>query len=62
MNGAKTIRAREFTAERAWGALDIANMRGITTYLHWTSDAYIWHVNDGSGHACEHRSVCVAAT
>jgi mannose-6-phosphate isomerase-like protein (cupin superfamily) len=43
----KVIRSREFTAERAWGALDIANMGGITTRLHWTDQPYRWHVNDG---------------
>ncbi len=43
----KVIRSRKFTAERAWGALDIANMDGITTRLHWTDTPYRWHVNDG---------------
>jgi len=43
----KIIRSREFTASRPWGALDIANMRGITTRLHWTNEPYRWHVNDG---------------
>ena len=43
----KIIRARDFTAERAWGALDIANMGGMTTRLHWTDQPYRWHVNDG---------------
>ena len=43
----KIIRAREFTASKAWGALDIANMRGITTRLHWTDEPYKWHTNDG---------------
>lgn len=43
----KIIRAKEFTASRAWGALDIANMSGITTRLHWTDQPYRWHVNDG---------------
>jgi len=43
----KIIRAREFTAAKAWGALDIANMGGITTRLHWTDQPYKWHVNDG---------------
>lgn len=43
----KIIRAREFTADRAWEALDIANMDGITTRLHWTDAPYKWHVNDG---------------
>lgn len=43
----KLIRAREFTAGRAWDALDIANMDGTTTRLHWTDQPYQWHVNDG---------------
>jgi mannose-6-phosphate isomerase-like protein (cupin superfamily) len=43
----KIIRSKSFTAERAWGALDIANMNGITTRLHWTDQPYKWHVNDG---------------
>ena len=43
----KIIRSKEFTADRAWGALDIANMNGITTRLHWTDQPYRWHVNDG---------------
>jgi mannose-6-phosphate isomerase-like protein (cupin superfamily) len=43
----KIIRPRDFTADRAWGALDIATMGGITTRLHWTDQPYRWHVNDG---------------
>jgi mannose-6-phosphate isomerase-like protein (cupin superfamily) len=43
----KIIRAKEFTASKPWGALDIANMAGITTRLHWTDKPYKWHVNDG---------------
>ncbi|MFZ5638634.1 MAG: cupin domain-containing protein [Pseudomonadota bacterium] len=43
----KVIRSREFTADRAWGALDIATMNGITARLHWTDEPYRWHVNDG---------------
>lgn len=43
----KVIRSREFTAEQAWGALDIANMNGVTTRLHWTDQPYQWHINDG---------------
>ena len=43
----KIFRARSFTADRAWGATDIANMGGITTRLHWTDQPYRWHVNDG---------------
>ncbi len=43
----KVIRSKEFTAERAWGALDIANMDGTTVRLHWTDQPYKWHANDG---------------
>lgn len=43
----KIIRGKAFRADRAWGALDIASMNGITTRLHWTDQPYRWHVNDG---------------
>jgi mannose-6-phosphate isomerase-like protein (cupin superfamily) len=43
----KVIRSKEFTAERAWGALDVANMNGTTTRIHWTDKPYKWHVNNG---------------
>lgn len=43
----KVIRSADFTGERAWAALEIANMNGITTRLHWTDQPYRWHVNDG---------------
>ena len=43
----KIIRSKEFTAARAWDALNIANMGGITTRLHWTDQPYKWHRNDG---------------
>jgi mannose-6-phosphate isomerase-like protein (cupin superfamily) len=43
----KIIRSKEFTANRPWGALNIADMNGITTRLHWTDQPYKWHVNDG---------------
>lgn len=43
----KIIRSKDFTASRAWGAVDIANMNGITTRLHWTNQPYKWHINDG---------------
>ena len=41
------IKANNFNADRAWGALDIANMNGVTTRLHWTDQPYKWHINDG---------------
>lgn len=43
----KIIRSSEFTGSRAWEALPIAAMNGITTRLHWTDQPYKWHVNDG---------------
>jgi len=43
----KIIQSKNFTADKAWGALDIANMNGITTRLHWTDQPYKWHINDG---------------
>lgn len=43
----KVIRSKDFTAERAWGAMEIASMNGITTRLHWTDKPYKWHINDG---------------
>lgn len=43
----KIIRSKDFTAPRAWGALDIASMNGITTRLHWTDQPYQWHTNEG---------------
>jgi mannose-6-phosphate isomerase-like protein (cupin superfamily) len=46
-NNTKTIRSAEFTAARAWGALDIAKINGATVRLHWTDQPYKWHVNDG---------------
>lgn len=36
-----------FTADRAWGAHDIAEIDGATVRLHWTDQPYKWHVNDG---------------
>ena len=43
----KVIQSKKFRPEKAWDALDIANMGGITTRLHWTDQPYKWHVNDG---------------
>ncbi|KFN48714.1 cupin domain-containing protein [Arenimonas composti] len=43
----KFIRSRDFTADRAWGALDIAEIDGASVRLHWTDQPYRWHVNDG---------------
>ena len=43
----KFITARNYKGDRAWAALPIANMNGITTRLHWTDKPYKWHVNTG---------------
>lgn len=39
---------RQFRAERAWGARDLAEIDGATVRLHWTDQPYKWHVNDGT--------------
>jgi mannose-6-phosphate isomerase-like protein (cupin superfamily) len=43
----KTFISKAFTAEKAWGAVDIANFEGTTVRLHWTDKPYKWHINDG---------------
>ncbi|WP_442800960.1 cupin [Serratia rubidaea] len=43
----KTFVSKEFVADRAWGALNIANLDGTTVRLHWTDRPYKWHINDG---------------
>ena len=43
----KIVQAGEFKGQRAWEALDIASIDGVTIRLHWTDQPYIWHVNDG---------------
>lgn len=43
----KFVTANEFRGTRAWDAMPIANMDGVTTRLHWTDEPYKWHVNDG---------------
>ena len=44
----KIIEARDFEGTRAWQALPIAAIDGVTVRLHWTDEPYIWHVNDGT--------------
>ncbi|WP_262689566.1 cupin domain-containing protein [Kordiimonas aestuarii] len=41
------ITPHSFTADRAWDALDIAEIEGASVRLHWTDTPYKWHVNDG---------------
>ena len=40
--------ARQFIADRAWGARDLAEIEGASVRLHWTDQPYEWHVNDGA--------------
>jgi mannose-6-phosphate isomerase-like protein (cupin superfamily) len=44
----KVFESKKFTGNRAWEALDVANMNGVTTRIHWTNAPYKWHVNDGA--------------
>ncbi len=39
--------AREFRADRPWGAREIAEIDGATVRLHWSDKPYKWHRNDG---------------
>jgi mannose-6-phosphate isomerase-like protein (cupin superfamily) len=43
----KVFRSREFTGKRAWDAIAVASMNGVTTRIHWTDAPYRWHTNDG---------------
>jgi len=43
----KIIKSSEFNPAKAWDAMLIANMQGVTCRLHWTDQPYRWHVNDG---------------
>lgn len=42
------VSARDFTADRVWGAQHVAEIDGATVRLHWTDAPYVWHVNDGT--------------
>ena len=39
--------AKNFIADRPWGARDICDIEGASVRLHWTDRPYVWHVNDG---------------
>ena len=41
------IRSKDYTASRAWEALQLASMNGISVRLHWADQPYRWHRNDG---------------
>jgi mannose-6-phosphate isomerase-like protein (cupin superfamily) len=44
----KLTRARDFRAERAWGAWPIMTLADVSVKVHWTDQPYRWHVNDGA--------------
>jgi mannose-6-phosphate isomerase-like protein (cupin superfamily) len=44
----RVIRGGQFTCDRPWGSVEIANMAGITTSLHWTDRPCHRHINDGA--------------
>ncbi len=59
----KIVRSKQFWADRAWGALDIANMNDVTTRLHWSDQPYRRHTNDGDevfGHGDPQRMRCTS--
>ena len=43
----RVFKSKDYTGSRAWEALDVANMNGVTTRIHWTDAPYRWHTNDG---------------
>lgn len=43
----RIVRGRDYTAARAWDALDIAAIADATVRLHWADQPYPWHVNEG---------------
>ena len=43
-----SVDAAKFTADRPWGAVDLARIPDATVRLHWTDQPYIWHINEGT--------------
>ncbi len=41
-----------FTADKAWGALDLVEIEGASARLHWSDQPYKWHTNDGAELFC----------
>jgi mannose-6-phosphate isomerase-like protein (cupin superfamily) len=41
------FRARDFTADRAWGSVRLALFGSTGVSLHWTDQPYRWHRNTG---------------
>jgi len=47
-SGTRVVRAREFRPRRAWDALDLMKVDGVSARLHWANKPHHWHVNDGN--------------
>lgn len=45
--GSRVVRAAQFKPRRAWAALDLMQLDGVSARLHWSDRPYHWHVNDG---------------
>ncbi|MFD2204231.1 cupin [Kiloniella antarctica] len=43
----KFVEPSNYTGNKAWDALDVAEIEGATVRLHWTDQPYKWHQNDG---------------
>jgi mannose-6-phosphate isomerase-like protein (cupin superfamily) len=48
VSGARVVRAHEFRPRRAWDALELMRLDGVSARLHWADKPYHWHVNDGN--------------
>ncbi len=44
----RVIHPKDFTADRAWGALDVASLDDATVRLQWPDQPYEWHDKDGT--------------
>ena len=47
-SAARVVRAQEFRPRRAWEALELMRLDGVSARLHWANQPYEWHVNDGN--------------
>lgn len=45
----RVVHARDFRPERAWDAVELMQLDGVSTRIHWADRAQPWQVNDGSG-------------
>lgn len=43
----KHFKAKDFSAERAWGSEMLALFGSTSVNIHWTDQPYRWHTNTG---------------